>query len=419
MFLDKVDIFIKAGNGGNGAVAFHREKYVPNGGPDGGDGGRGGCIIFEATTGLNTLLDFKFKKHFRADNGENGGTNNCAGKRGEDMTIQVPCGTIIRDKNSGLIIADMFDDKERAVILNGGKGGKGNSHFRSSNKKAPAFSQLGEKVPELPITLELKTIADVGLVGFPNVGKSTLLSVISNAKPKIANYHFTTLSPNLGVVKMYDDTIVIADIPGLIEGASEGLGLGHSFLRHIERVRLILHLVDISGSELRDPIEDYFAINKELEGYSDVLAKLPQIVVANKKDLVTDDVVYAKFEKATGQKVYSISAITHSGLDELMKFVYDTVQTLEKPQRMEFKPFELPEKDKVSFEIIKIDDNTYEVVGGLIDALSRNVVLSDYYSFNYFQKMLREKGVIKAIYRAGAVEGDTIQIADIEFDLVD
>ncbi|MEG1663422.1 MAG: GTPase ObgE, partial [Clostridia bacterium] len=282
MFLDYVKIYVKAGNGGNGAVSFHREKFVPNGGPDGGDGGNGADIVFVADANINTLIDFKFKKHFRADDGERGGTRNCTGKSFPPLVIKVPIGTVIKETESDKIIADLFEDGEKCVILTGGRGGKGNIHFAHAQRQAPSFSQQGEVTEEHQITLELKTIADVGLVGFPNVGKSTLLSVLTSAKPKIANYHFTTIDPNLGVVQMYDNSFVIADIPGLIEGASDGAGLGHYFLRHIERVRLIVHIVDISGSEGRNPLEDFKIINNELSIYSEKLAKTPQIVVASK-----------------------------------------------------------------------------------------------------------------------------------------
>lgn len=419
MFLDKARIFIKAGNGGDGVVSFYREKYIPNGGPDGGDGGNGGDVYFVADNNTSTLIDFKFKKHFRATNGERGQAKTCNGKGGEDIYIRVPCGTIIKDKETGSIIADMFNPGDTVLALKGGKGGKGNYRYRTSTRKAPRFCQTGEKIEEREILLELKTIADVGLVGFPNVGKSTLLSVISAAKPKIANYHFTTLAPNLGVVKIYDDAITFADIPGLIEGASEGAGLGHNFLKHIERVRLIVHIVDISGSEQRDPVEDYRTINEELASYSEILSNLPQIVVANKCDLVQDENVYDKFERETGTELYRITATHNKGVEELLMHIYKTVSKLEKPKPLEYEPFVLPEKDKDSFEIIKEEDGAYTVVGGLIDTLARNVVLSDYQSFNYFQKMLKDRGVIKALYNAGAVNGDTIRIEEIEFEMVD
>ena len=289
MFLDYVKIIIKAGDGGNGKVSFHREKYVPNGGPDGGDGGNGGDVIFVADKNMNTLIDFRYQKFYRAQNGNDGEAKNCTGKSAEPLYIKVPMGTVVRDTESGKVVCDLFEDGEQVVVLKGGRGGKGNNRFAHSKRQAPSFSQLGERTEEHRVTLELKTIADVGLVGFPNVGKSTLLSVLTSAKPKIANYHFTTLNPNLGVVQMYDDSFVIADIPGLIEGASEGAGLGHYFLRHIERVRVIVHIVDISGSEGRDPVEDFNKINNELATYSTKLAEIPQIVVASKADLLENN----------------------------------------------------------------------------------------------------------------------------------
>lgn len=419
MFLDKVKIFIKAGDGGDGIVSFHRAKYVPNGGPDGGDGGNGGSVIFEADNNSSTLINFKYKRHYRAEKGVNGEPSNRTGRCGEDIIIKVPCGTVIRDVATGKIIADMFNEGDRVVALEGGKGGKGNSRFKSATRKAPAFSQFGERLEEREIILELKTIADVGLVGFPNVGKSTLLSIISAARPKIANYHFTTLIPNLGVVKAYEDAFVVADIPGLIEGASEGQGLGHEFLKHIERVRLIVHIVDISSSEDRDPVQDYYTINKELESYSEILSNLPQIVVANKCDLVNDNKVFDRFEKETGIKLLRISAISNDGVEELVNTIYKRLSKIEKPKPIEYEPFEVPEKNYNDFEIIREDENTYVVVGGLVDKLIMNVVLSDYQSFNYFQKTLKDKGVIKALYKKGAKQGDTVRVSDIEFELVD
>ena len=421
MFLDIAKIYIKAGNGGDGATSFHREKFVANGGPDGGDGGNGGSIIFVADKNLNTLIDFKYKVHYRAENGENGNKKRQAGKSGQDMIIKVPCGTLLKDIETDQIIADFFNDGEQKVVLPGGRGGKGNAKFVTSQRKAPSFSQKGEKTIEYHVKLELKTIADVGLVGFPNVGKSTLLSVLTSAKPKIANYHFTTLNPNLGVVNLYDNSFVIADIPGLIEGASDGLGLGHEFLRHIERVRLIVHLVDISEIEGRSAIEDYEKINKELASYSEKVASTPQIVVLNKTDLLYEDKEekIAEFSKAIGKKVYTISAITHDGTKELLDEIYNVLQTLPKLEPFETDYYEFEKPDENRYEITQLDENTYEVQGGFIDKLARNVVLDDIDSFNYFQKVLREKGIIKELYRRGAVEGDTIYVSDIEFELID
>ena len=288
MFVDRARIYIKSGDGGNGCTSFYTEKYVNNGGPDGGNGGKGGRIGFRAFKNKSTLADFKYAKHFRAENGENGRSRYSAGKNGKDLIIEVPVGTVIKDEETGRIVADMFEDGMTVFVAEGGNGGKGNAFFRNSRRQAPHFSQAGERTEEHTVLLELKTIADVGLVGYPNVGKSTILSVISAARPKIASYHFTTLSPNLGMVKVYDDSFVVADIPGLIDGASEGAGLGHDFLRHIERTRLLVHVIDASGSEGRDPVEDYKAINRELAGYGEALAKKPQIVVLNKADMMQD-----------------------------------------------------------------------------------------------------------------------------------
>lgn len=421
MFLDVAKIYIKAGNGGDGATSFHREKYVANGGPDGGDGGNGGSIVFVADKNLTTLIDFKYKVHYRADNGEKGKAKNQNGKSAKDLVIKVPCGTLLKDIETDKIIADFFEDGVEQVILPGGRGGKGNARFATAQRKAPAFSQRGEKTIEYHVKLELKTIADVGLVGFPNVGKSTLLSVLTSAKPKIANYHFTTLSPNLGVVNMYDNSFVIADIPGLIEGASDGAGLGHDFLRHIERVRLITHIVDIAETEGRSVLDDYNQINRELASYSQKLGELPQIVVANKTDLLYDDAdkKIAEFEKAIDKKVFKISAVTHEGTKELLDEIYRVLQTLPKQEAFETDYYEFEKPDERRYEINQLDEHTYEIVGGFIDKLARNVVLDDLDSFNYFQKTLRDKGIIKELYKRGAVEGDTIYVADIAFDLVD
>lgn len=419
MFLDKVTIFVKAGSGGDGIVSFYTEKYVPNGGPDGGDGGSGGSIIFVADDNMNTLVDFKFKKHFRADDGSKGGPKRCAGRGGQDLYIKVPCGTIIKDKESGKIIADMFTNGEQVTVIPGGQGGKGNSRYANAQRKAPRFSQQGEKMQERELTLELKTIADVGLVGFPNVGKSTILSVVSGAKPKIANYHFTTLSPNLGVVSRYGDSFVMADIPGLIEGASDGAGLGHNFLRHVERVRLIIHVIDISGSEERDPYEDYLQINNELRGYSEKLAELPQIIVGNKVDMVTDPDYVKQLEDKIGQKIYPMSAIIHEGVSELIDNVFNKLAELPPCEKLDYVPFEYEKPNTSAFHVSLDDNGVYMVEGGLIDLLVRNVVLDDYDSFRYFQKCLKDKGVISALRKAGATEGDIVRITDIEFEFVE
>ena len=419
MFLDIATIFVKSGNGGDGVVSFHTEKYVAQGGPDGGDGGNGGDIVFVVDKSASTLIDFKFAKHFRAEDGSNGGAKNCKGRSGKDLYIKVPKGTVIKEKKTGNVLADMFYDDSEFLLQKGGLGGKGNARFATAQRKAPRFSQKGEKTQEVELTLELKTIADVGLVGFPNVGKSTILSVISSAKPKIATYHFTTLTPNLGVVKYYDKDFVVADIPGLIEGASEGAGLGHNFLRHIERVRLIVHVVDISGIEGRDPYEDYLTINGELESYSQKLASLPQIVVANKCDLLEDESKIEEFEKKLGEKVIRISAISNNGTKEMLDRISKDLEDLPESEPMEVVAFDENRNDSTSYVITVDEDGIYEVHGGLINMLIRNVVLDDYESFRYFQKTLKDRGVIKALYSNGCKEGDTVRIGDIEFDFVD
>ena len=417
MFLDVVNIYAKAGNGGDGKVSFHREKYVMCGGPDGGDGGKGGSVIFVADSSLTSLIDFKFKKHFRAENGAPGEGGNCFGKNGQDIVVKVPTGTVIRDKETGGIIADMYADGERKVILKGGKGGRGNARFATPTRRTPSFAELGEVTVERNLTLELKTIADVGLVGFPNVGKSTLLSVLTNARPKIANYHFTTLSPNLGVIKAFDKSYVIADIPGLIEGAANGLGLGHTFLRHVERVRLLVHVVDISGIEGRDPVADYRAIREELRQYNERLASLPEIVVANKIDLLADQEAIRTFEEKTGKEVLAISAVAYENIDLLVKKIFSMLNELPMPAPLEFEPFEYEKSDPNAFEVTRLQNDTYEVTGGLVEMLIRKVVLSDHESNRYFQNVLKEKGVIDKLKELGAKDGDTIIVGDVEFEL--
>ena len=420
MFIDKVKIYVKAGNGGNGSASLHTEKYVPNGGPDGGDGGKGGDVIFVATTSENTLNAFHFQKHFRAGNGENGGRKNCYGKKGEDIVVKVPVGTVVKTVD-GDIIADMFSDGERKVILQGGKGGRGNHHFATSRRQSPSFAENGVKTKEYEVVLELKTIADVGLVGFPNVGKSTLLSVVSDAKPKIANYHFTTLSPNLGVVGYYDTSFVMADIPGLIEGASEGAGLGHSFLRHIERTRVLVHVLDISGSEDRDPLSDFELINNEIYTYDPALEQLPMIVVANKMDMPHAEENLARFNAKYGKKytVIPMTTIIHEGAEQLLETLVNTLENLPESRPMEYTPFVLDKPEEETYEIQILDDGVFEVVGGLVEILSRKVNMDDYDSFRYFQRVLNDKGVIKALRQNGAKDGDTVIVGDIEFDFVE
>lgn len=422
MFLDRVKIFIKAGNGGNGKTSFHTEKYVEKGGPDGGDGGRGGDIIFVADKGIDSLVDFRYTKHFRAENGGNGGSSNKHGKNGESLTIKVPCGTVIKDNETEKIIADLVEDGEQIVVLKGGNGGLGNARFKSSVRQHPTISQTGQLCEEKEVLLELKTIADVGLVGFPNVGKSTILSMITNAKPKIANYHFTTLAPNIGVCKYGSLSFVIADIPGLIEGASEGVGLGHYFLRHIERTRLLLHVIDISGSEDRDPFKDFKIVNNELKKHGEKVENLPQIVVLNKIDLVSDKKVIEEFKSKlsklpTKYEVVKISAVSNTGLDNLLKLTAEKLKELPPKQKLEFEPFVYSRPDPNKYEIIKHDDGVFEVAGGFIDELVRGVDLEDFQSFSYFQKVLKDKGIIKELKKRGADENSTIRIKHIDFEI--
>ncbi len=418
MFLDKATIFCKAGDGGNGKVSFRREKFVPNGGPDGGDGGKGGDIIFRASKNISNLGDFRYSKHFKADNGEDGGSYRCSGKAGKDVIINVPKGTIIRNKLTGKVVADILNDNDQVVLLRGGMGGRGNQHFATATRQAPMYSELGVKTKEWELVLELKTIADVGLVGFPNVGKSTLLSSVSNARPKIANYHFTTLAPNIGVVNAYNSSFVMADIPGLISGASEGVGLGLDFLRHIERTRLLVHVVDISGSEGRDPISDYDAINAELSNYGESVSSIPQIVALNKVDLLTDHSVVDKFIKHVGKKVpvFEISAVSYIGLNELLKAIVDKLQTLPAKEHVEIEEHDIDKVNTKTFDVVKLSDHLYEVKGNMVDEITRRVVLDDYTSNAYFQRQLKETGIINALIDAGMQEGDTVRLAGIEWE---
>lgn len=418
MFVDKAAITVKAGNGGNGLVSFHREKYVPDGGPDGGDGGRGGNIIFKADKTISTLIDFAHKKTFTARNGEDGKARNSFGRKGEDLYIPVPVGTVIKDAKSGRVMKDMSEDSEEFIAAKGGNGGWGNVHFASATRQTPKFAKDGLKGQERELILELKLIADVGLVGFPNVGKSTLLSAVSAARPKIANYHFTTLEPNLGVIKMGEGkSFVMADIPGLIEGAHEGIGLGHEFLRHIERTRLIVHIVDVSGIEGRNPIEDYEKINNELSLYSKSLAERPQIVVANKTDIIQDESLLEEFRnyiEEKGLKLFEISAAAHKGTKELMNYVSQILDTLE-PVEIYEADFEEESFEEEPFEVRKEDD-TYVVGGPYIEKLLRHCNFEDGESLQYFQVALRRKGVIDALENAGCGEGDPVRMYELEFD---
>lgn len=422
MFLDRVKISIKAGNGGNGATSFLHTKLVANGGPDGGEGGRGGDIIFIATKNMNTLYNFRFKKKFVAGDGLAGSGKLKTGASGKDETINVPCGTVIIDPKTDKVIADLYEDGMKFVALKGGNGGHGNAYYKSSIKQAPHFSQTGETTSQREVILELKTIADVGLVGFPNVGKSTLLSCISNANPKIANYPFTTLYPNLGVCEVKGKTFVVADIPGLIEGASEGQGLGHYFLKHAERVRLILHLLDISEIEGRDFIDDYKKINLELEKYSKELAKTKQIIVFSKIDLLLEDELEEKrkrFDKEVGLPHLEISGATRKGIEELKLKVLEELSKIPAKAPIKVEEYNFDKKDVDSVTITREDDGTFVVSGGKIDNFIRGVVLSDYFSFSYFQKKLQEMGIIDMLKDRGLKNGDTVQIKDIVFEFVE
>lgn len=417
MFLDKVKIECKAGNGGNGVIAFRREKYVPNGGPNGGDGGNGGNIVFKVNKNIDNLADFRFKKKFKAENGEDGSGNNKFGKSGNDLVIFVPKGTVIRNALTGKVLADMVDNNDEKIILKGGQGGRGNSHFATSTRQAPRFAEQGVITKSFELILELKTLADVGLVGFPNVGKSTLLSSVSNAKPKIANYHFTTLAPNIAVVNAYGDSFVMADIPGLISGASEGSGLGFDFLRHIERTRLLVHVVDIAGTEGRDPIEDYYAINKELENYGEKVSKIPQIIALNKSDMLVDnnDVIDKfKAEIEDDIPVFVISAYTHAGLDSLIECVIKKLQDLPRLERLEVEETEIDKRDLRQFEVTKIGNGLFEVTGELVFEIMKRVNLEDMVSNAYFQKRIKNDGIIDALIEIGLQEGDMIRIGDYE-----
>ena len=418
MFFDKVKITIKSGDGGDGMASFKSYSGIAHGGPDGGDGGKGGDIYVIGDKDKTDLIDFRFGSKFIAENGERGGTNNCFGKSGKDIVIALPLGTVVRDAESGKVICDVYVDGEKKCIYKGGNGGKGNTRFTSSIRHAPHFAQKGERTKPHDIVLELKVIADVGLIGFPNVGKSTLLSKISAARPKIANYHFTTLSPNLGVVKEYDKSFVVADIPGLIEGAAEGAGLGHAFLRHIERTRMLVHVIDIAGTEGRDPYQDYLQINKELKAYSEKLASLPQIVLLNKCDCDIDKVNQTAFKKkCKNKKIFSITAVDGSGVKAVISHILQVLESLPKPEPIPADDFEFAKADVNEFFIDYVkEDKMWVITGGLVEMLERNVVLSDPDSMAYFQKILRDKGVIKALKKQGIQEDDIVCVGGIEFE---
>lgn len=422
MFVDQAKIYIKAGDGGDGAVSFHREKYVAAGGPDGGDGGKGGDIVFVVDDNISNLIDFRYKRKYVAEKGQNGGGKNCSGRNAPDLVVKVPRGTVVKEIKSGRILADLSTD-EPAVIAHGGKGGRGNAHFATSTRQIPKFAKPGFRGDEYEVMLELKLIADVGLVGFPNVGKSTLISVVSAAKPKIANYHFTTLTPVLGVVKIEEGkSFVMADIPGLIEGASEGVGLGHEFLRHVERCRLIVHVIDVSGSEGRDPIEDFKAINHELENFSMELAEAPQIVAANKSDMATPEQVerLRNYVEDQGLLFYEISAATTKGTKELMYGVWERLSVLPPVKQFEAQPLTQEEIDdklisKKDFRVT-VEDGVYFVEADWLLDILRTADMDDYSSLQYFQNVLRTSGIIDKLEEMGIEEGDTVSIFDFEFE---
>ncbi len=424
MFADRAKIIIKAGKGGNGHVSFRREKYVPNGGPDGGDGGKGGDVIFVVDEGLNTLTDYRHKRKFAAEPGQEGGKKNCHGKNGQDLILKVPAGTVIKDAETGKVIADMSGDNKRQVILKGGRGGLGNQNFATATMQAPKYAQPGGEAIEIEVLLELKVIADVGLVGFPNVGKSTLLSRVTNAQPKIANYHFTTLQPNLGVVDLDGAKgFVIADIPGLIEGASEGVGLGLEFLRHIERTRVIIHIVDAAGTEGRDPIADIRAIENELRAYDPAILEKPMVIAANKIDAIYDDendIIKAlrdEFEK-DGVKIFPISAVSGKGLKELLYHVNNLLETCGKEPivyEQEFDPALLFFKDE-PYTITRADDAAFVVEGPKIEKMLGYTNIENERGFLFFQNFMKEQGILAELEERGIVDGDTVRIYGHEFD---
>ena len=421
MFVDEVKIEVKAGKGGDGAVSFHREKYVPNGGPDGGDGGKGGDIIFVADDHLSTLLDFRYKRKYKAMPGENGRGNRCYGKKGKDLVVKVPKGTLVTDQKTGALLADLSDNQP-VVIAKGGNGGWGNAHFATSTRQAPRFAKPGLPGEEWELKLELKLLADVGLIGFPNVGKSTLLSVVSAAKPKIANYPFTTLSPSLGLVKGENTSFVMADIPGLIEGASQGSGLGHTFLRHVQRCRLLLHLVDISSLEGRDPWEDLKIINSELEKFDQGLSELPQILVGNKADIASEEQIESFMQKVndSGMACFLISAATTKGVPELLLKVEEQLSKLPPIRRFDPQIPVYEEKQNTrEFEVFKVEEGVYLVEAPWLLNTLRGINGDDYESLQYFQRVLLLSGIVDKLKEMGIKEGDTVKIDDWEFDYLE
>lgn len=425
MYIDYAKIIIKSGDGGNGATSFRREKYVAAGGPDGGDGGKGGDVYFVVDKDANTLIDFRFNKKFKAKNGENGSGNNCYGKNGEDCYIKVPVGTVVKDFKTGKVIVDLSEKNQKELVLKGGRGGKGNSHFATSTRQAPNFSIDGEKGKEKEVILELKSLADVGLIGFPNVGKSTILSKVTAATPKIANYPFTTINPNLGVVKTeYGDSFVIADIPGIIEGASDGVGLGIQFLRHVERTRVLLHVLDVASSEGRNPVDDFYKINDELKKYSEKLAQRCQIIVANKLDSVQDEENIKAVEelaKKEGLDLFKISAVTGEGLKELFNHVSSILKTLPKEEIVDIDDrivYTLEEDDEEPFTV-EVINGEYVVKGPAAERIMRRINVEDNESFAYLQRSLKKIGIDDALRAKGIKDGDSVILVDWEFEWYD
>ncbi|MGP1410935.1 MAG: GTPase ObgE [Peptoanaerobacter stomatis] len=426
MFVDIAKITIKAGDGGNGCVAFRREIYVPDGGPAGGDGGNGGNIIFKADNNLRTLLDFKYKKKYEAENGQDGKGSNMYGKNGEDLIIKVPVGTVIRDTDTNLVIADLRKNGQEVIVAHGGHGGKGNSHFKTSVRQAPSFAKSGTKGQQFEVNLELKLLADVGLIGFPNVGKSTFLSIVTKATPKIANYHFTTLTPNLGVASLKNgDSFVIADIPGLIEGASQGVGLGFDFLRHIQRTKILIHIVDISGCEGREPLEEFEKINKELEEFDEKLSRKKQIVVANKMDLLFDKSIYEEFKdeiESRGYKVFAMSTATVQGVEDILNYCSQLLSQIEEEDIFDDEEYYTDEKAvKKSTDDIKIikEKGIYKIEGDKLERLLYSVNFNDLESMRHFQSVLENTGIFDMLRKDGIQDGDTVSIYGFEFEFYD
>lgn len=423
MFIDVANIFVKAGKGGDGIVAWRREKYEPTGGPYGGDGGNGGSIILKTDEGIRTLMDFRYKRSYNGENGENGRSKNQYGKGGQDIVLKVPVGTLIKDEDSGKVIVDLKEKDQSFIIARGGKGGRGNAKFATATRQSPGFAEAGTKGQERRIVLELKLLADVGLIGYPNVGKSTILSIVSAAKPKIANYHFTTLQPNLGVVRIADEkSFVLADIPGLIEGASEGAGLGHDFLKHIERTRVLVHVLDASGSENRDPVEDFYKINDELFQYNKKLENRPQIIVANKMDMIEAEeglkAIKAEFEPK-GIKIFPVSAATLDGINELKYGIWELLVN----SQSEYETFdeEFDESDVVEEEtiIVKLESGKYIVEGSFVERLLYSTYFDNEDSLRFFQETIRKKGIVDELKKLGIQEGESVYICENEFEFFD